>query len=61
MKKILRDTESVNKLMGIYKVSRVTVCAALNGETSSELAMKIRGKAIQIGCAEKGEEKVKVL
>ncbi|MDR2914242.1 MAG: hypothetical protein LBV74_05365 [Tannerella sp.] len=61
MSKILRDSETVNSLMSAFTTSRVTVLKALDGKSNSELAKKIRKRALDMGCRMKGEEKVKVL
>jgi len=40
---------TVNKLAMIHKVARKTVRKALNGETTTDLAKKIRKSAIEHG------------
>lgn len=57
MAKILRDSETVNKLMKEFSISRVTVLAALDCKTKSILACKIRKRAFDLGCQVKNEEK----
>ena len=55
MAKILYDRDTVLKLKRMFEVSDVTVYAALNGQTQSERARRIRAAAIKLGCAYKGE------
>lgn len=50
MTKILRDKETVNALIRAFNTSRVTVLAALDCKTNSELANRIRGAALKMGC-----------
>ena len=61
LRKILWDVESVKGLAGTFKCSERAVRNALNGTHSSELCIRIRKRAIDIGLREKGEEKIKVL
>lgn len=61
MAKILRDSETVNSLMAAFRTSRVTVLKALDCKSNSELANKIRKRALDMGCRMKGEEKMKML
>ena len=61
MAKILRDKETVNALMLAFGKSRVTVLAALDCKTNSELAKRIRKRALDMGCTIKKEEKVTVI
>lgn len=61
MAKILRDSETVNSLMAAFCTSRVTVLKALDCKSNSDLAKKIRKRALDMGCQQKGTEKVTVL
>lgn len=61
MGKILKDAETVKALAKAFNVSCVTVRSALNGVTQSDLAKRIRKRAIDMGLREKGEEHVKRL
>jgi len=47
----IKELEEFYKRMEI-KVSRQTISAALNGRSSSELAMKIRRQALNMGAKE---------
>jgi hypothetical protein len=61
MTKILRDPETVNALIAAFGTSRVTVHKALDCKNNSELAKRIRKRALDMGCRVKGEENVKVI
>lgn len=56
MTKILRDSETVSRLMNEFSISRVTVLAALDCKTKSALACKIRKRALDLGCQIKKEK-----
>jgi hypothetical protein len=58
---ILADREIKRNLREAFKVSNHTVNDALNGKTQSDLARRIRKRALDLGGAEKGTEQVKVL
>ena len=59
-RKILFDADSVKELARSFGCTERAVRYALNGRVS-ELALRIRKRAIDIGLREKGEEKVTVL
>ena len=61
MKKILVDMEIRAELQRAFNVSKVTIISALNYRTNSALAVRIRKRAIDLGGAEKGAEKIKEL
>ena len=61
MKRILRDGETVKVLAETFGVSIKTIHNALNGATKSDLTMRIRKRAIDLGLREKGDEKVTIL
>jgi|LSPZ01.1.fsa_nt_gi hypothetical protein len=61
MEKILVDTEIRRQLRETFKVSEPTLISALKGTTASMLAIRIRNRAIELGGAVKGTEKVKIL
>ena len=61
MRKILWDVESVKGLAKTFNCSDRAVRNALNGVRASNLALRIRKRAIDIGLREKGDEKVTVL
>jgi hypothetical protein len=61
MAKILRDKGTVKELKTIFGVSHPTVLSALDGKTKSELANRIRKKALEMGCQVKGSETIKYL
>ncbi len=61
MAKILRDPETVRELIKEFNTTHVTVNAALNCTTNSDLARRIRKRAIDLGCAVKKEEKVTII
>jgi len=61
MAKILRDSETVKELMKVFNTSKVTVNKALNCTGNSDLAKRIRKRALDMGCQWKGEEQVKVI
>jgi hypothetical protein len=58
---ILADLEIKRNLREAFKVSHNTVNDALNGKTQSDLARRIRKRAMDLGGAEKGTEQVKTL
>jgi hypothetical protein len=58
---ILADLEIKRSLRYAFKVSNNTVNDALNGKTQSDLARRIRKRALDLGGAEKGTETVKML
>ena len=61
MAKILADTEIRKKLEEIFQCSRKTVSEALNCRSDSELAKKIRARAVKMGGAVKKEEHVRII
>lgn len=61
MGKILRDPESVKELAKAFRVSTQMVRAALNDASQSDLAKRIRKRALDMGLKEKGKERVTVL
>lgn len=61
MGKILRDPESVKELAKTFRVSTQMVRAALNDASQSDLAKRIRKRALDMGLKEKGKEQVTVL
>lgn len=61
MTKILRDKETVNELMRVFEKSRVTILAALDCKTNSDLAKKIRKRALDMGCQVKASESITLL
>lgn len=61
MGKILRDPESVKELAKAFRVSAQMVRAALNDASQSDLAKRIRKRALDMGLKEKGKEQVTVL
>lgn len=61
MRKILRDSASVRALAEAFGVTARMVNKALNGETRSDLAKRIRKRALDMGLKEKGKERVTVL
>lgn len=61
MTKILRDKETVNALIRAFNTSRVTVLAALDCKTNSELANRIRGAALKMGCQVKKGERIVII
>ena len=61
MGKILRDPEAVKELAKAFRVSPQTVRSALNDVTQSDLAKRIRKRALDMGLKEKGTEQVTVL
>ena len=56
MGKILRDPESVKELAKAFRVSAQMVRAALNDASQSDLAKRIRKRALDMGLKEKGKE-----
>ena len=61
MRKILRDSASVKALAEAFGVTTRMVNMALNGEFRSDLAKRIRKRALDMGLKEKGKEQVTVL
>ena len=61
MTKILRDPEAVKELAKAFQVSTRSVRSALNDVTQSDLAKRIRKRALDMGLKEKGTEQVTVL
>ena len=61
LRKILWDEESVKGLAKTFGCTERTVRNALSGVNASNLCLRIRKRAIDIGLREKGEEKVTVL
>ena len=61
MGKILRDPETVKELAKAFRVSTQMVRAALNDASQSDLAKRIRKRALDMGLKEKGKEQVTVL
>ena len=61
LKKILFDPETVIILQKEFNRPLKTIYNALNGVHHSELARRIRHRAIMLGLREKGEEKVTIL
>ena len=61
MRKILRDPEAVKELAKAFQVTTKSVRSALDGVTQSDLAKRIRKRALDMGLREKGEEQVTVL
>ncbi|GAB6394624.1 MAG: GntR family transcriptional regulator [Bacteroidales bacterium] len=61
MTKILSDIETRRELVRIFKVSSQTVRDALNCKYNSDLAKRIRKRALDMGCRQKGTETVKYL
>ena len=61
MTKILRDPEAVKELAKAFQVTTKSVRSALDGVTQSDLAKRIRKRALDMGLREKGEEQVTVL
>ena len=61
MGKILRDPETVKELAKTFEVSTRSVRSALDGVTQSDLAKRIRKRALDMGLKEKGKERVTVL
>ena len=61
MTKILRDPEAVKELAKAFQVTTKSVRSALDGVTQSDLAKRIRKRALDMGLKEKGKEQVTVL
>lgn len=61
LKKILFDEGTVKQLAESFSVTRAMVYNALNGDSTTQLALNIRHRAIQLGLREKGEEIVTIL
>ena len=61
MTKILRDPEAVKELAKAFQVTTKSVRSALDGVTQSDLAKRIRKRALDMGLKEKGKERVTVL
>ena len=61
MKKILYDRETMRELIKTFRVSCRTVRDALGCKTNSDLANRIRKRALNMGCQAKGIEVVKVI
>ena len=61
MGKILRDPEAVKELAKAFQVTTKSVRSALDGVTQSDLAKRIRKRALDMGLREKGKEQVTVL
>ena len=61
MRKILRDSASVQALAEAFGVTTRMVNMALNGEFRSDLVKRIRKRALDMGLKEKGKEQVTVL
>jgi len=61
MGKILREPGAVTELAKAFQVTPQTVRLALNGVTQSDLAKRIRKRALDMGLKEKGKEQVTVL
>ena len=61
MGKILRDPEAVKELAKAFQVSTRSVRSALNDVTQSDLAKRIRKRALDMGLKEKGTEQVTVM
>ena len=61
MGKILRDPETVKELAKTFEGSTRSVRSALDGVTQSDLAKRIRKRALDMGLKEKGKEQVTVL
>ena len=61
MGKILREPGAVTELAKAFQVPPQTVRLALNGVTQSDLAKRIRKRALDMGLKEKGTEQAIVL
>ena len=61
MGKILREPGAVTELAKAFQVTPQTVRLALNGVTQSDLAKRIRKRALDMGLKEKGTEQTIVL
>ena len=61
MGKILRDPEAVKELAKAFQVTTKSVRSALDGVTQSDLAKRIRKRALDMGLKEKGTEQAIVL
>ena len=61
MGKILREPGAVTELAKAFQVTPQTVRLALNGVTQSDLAKRIRKRALDMGLKEKGTEQAIVL
>ena len=60
-KGILRDPEAVKELAKAFQVTTKSVRSALDGVTQSDLAKRIRKRALDMGLKEKGTEQAIVL
>jgi DeoR/GlpR family transcriptional regulator of sugar metabolism len=59
--KILYDRETARELVETFRVSARTVRDALGYKSNSDLARRIRKRALDMGCKEKEIEVIKVI
>ena len=58
--KILYESSDVKKLAEVFGCTRMTIYDALDGKTGSELTLRIRKRAIDMGLRERGVENIRI-